>query len=133
MIVGTGVDIVKVERIRTSVARWGEKFAAKILTDNELRKFSSYKDGGAAYLSRQFAAKEAVSKALGTGMGAGISFSQIAIGRIESGAPIVDLAGPALERSNKLSITSWHISISDEKEYTIAFAVAEAAGKNNAN
>lgn len=125
MIVGTGVDIVKVQRIELSLDRWGDNFASKILTDEEMDKYHNRKSGRAGYLARQFAAKEAVSKALGTGMGAGIHFSQIAVGRLSTGAPVISLSGHAKERSEKLGIVYWHISISDEKEFAVAFAVAE--------
>ena len=125
MIVGTGIDIVRVERIENSLSRWGEKFAVKILTSDELDRFGSIDSGQAGYLARQFAAKEAVSKALGTGMGAGIHFSQIEIDRKPSGAPIVRLQGKAFERSEYLSVLHWHVSISDEKEFVVAFSIAE--------
>jgi holo-[acyl-carrier protein] synthase len=125
VIVGTGIDIVRVERIENSLSRWGEKFAVKILTSDELERFGSIDSGQAGYLARQFAAKEAVSKALGTGMGAGIHFSQIEIDRKPSGAPIVRLQGKAFERSEYLSILHWHVSISDEKEFVVAFSIAE--------
>ena len=125
MIVGTGIDIVRIERIEDSLGRWGDKFAAKILTSDEFRKFSGIGTGKAGYLARQFAAKEAVSKALGTGMRAGIHFSQIEIDRKPSGAPLVRLQGKAFERSEYLNVLHWHVSISDEKEYVVAFSVCE--------
>ena len=125
MIVGTGIDIVRVERIENSLSRWGEKFAVKILTSDEFERFVSIESGQAGYLARQFAAKEAVSKALGTGMGAGIHFSQIEIDRKPSGAPIVRLQGKAFERSEYLNVLHWHVSISDEKEFVVAFSIAE--------
>lgn len=130
MIVGTGVDIVKVQRIESSLNRWGDNFAGKILNVDELGKYHDYKSGQAGYLARQFAAKEAVAKALGTGMGAGVNFSQITVGRLSSGAPFVSLSGRARMRSEKLGINSWHVSISDEKEFAIAFVVAENSPDN---
>lgn len=125
MILGTGVDLVKVQRIRSSLDRWGDKFAEKILTVNELDKYHHYRSGRAGYLARQFAAKEAVSKALGSGMGAGIHFSQIEVGRRSTGAPFITLSGRASERGEKLGINCWHVSISDEQEFAVAFVVAE--------
>jgi holo-[acyl-carrier protein] synthase len=133
MIVGTGVDIVKVQRIESALNRWGDNFAAKILTVEELGQYHHYKSGRAGYLARQFAAKEAVAKALGTGMGAGTNFLQIAVGRIDSGAPVVSLLGRAKIRSEKLGVNSWHVSISDEKEFTVAFVVAENSPDNKKN
>jgi len=125
MVVGTGIDIVRVDRIKSSLTRWGDKFAAKILTVDEFKRYTGRKSGRAGYLARQFAAKEAVSKALGTGMGAGIHFSQIEIDRKPSGAPLVRLQGKAFERSEYLKVLHWHVSISDEKEFVVAFSIAE--------
>ena len=133
MIVGTGIDIVKVQRIESSLNRWGDNFAAKILNVEELGKFQRYKSGQAGYLARQFAAKEAVAKALGTGMGSGISFSQISVGRLSSGAPCVSLSGRARKRSEKLGINSWYVSIADQKEFAVAFVVAENSPDNQKN
>ena len=127
MVVGTGIDIVRVARIENSLSRWGDKFASKILTPDEFQRYQNkaQASGRAGYLARQFAAKEAVSKALGTGMGAGIHFSQIEIDRKSSGAPLVRLQGKALERSKTLEVLHWHVSISDEKEFVVAFSIAE--------
>jgi holo-[acyl-carrier protein] synthase len=133
MIVGTGVDIVKVQRIESALNRWGDNFAAKILTVEELGQYHHYKSARAGYLARQFAAKEAVAKALGTGMGAGTNFLKIAVGTIDSGAPVVSLSGRAKTRSENLGINNWHVSISDEKEFAVAFVVAENSPDNNKN
>ncbi len=130
-IVGTGVDIVRVDRIVSLVDRWGLRFARKILTPSELARFQSYTSKASAYLARQFAAKEAVAKALGTGMRAGVTFPQIGVERLKSGAPVIVLTGRAFERSKKLGIEQWHVSISDEKEYAVAFVVAESHGLVN--
>lgn len=121
MIVGIGVDLVSVVRIERSLNRWGERFAKKLLTDEELAQEIT-----PAYLSKQFAAKEAVSKALGTGMGAGVQFRQIEVLRKPSGLPIVTLYGAALDWAVNRGIVNWHLSISDEKDAAIAFAVAES-------
>ena len=125
MIVGTGIDIVRVGRIENSLSRWGERFAAKILNSDEFERFVGLGSDQAGYLARQFAAKEAVSKALGTGMGAGIHFSQIGIDRKPSGAPIVRLTGAAFDRSEYLNVLHWHVSISDEKDFVVASSIAE--------
>jgi len=125
VIVGTGIDIVRVDRIKNSLDRWGDKFASKILNADEFQRFISLHSGQAGYLARQFAAKEAVSKALGTGMGAGVHFSQIEIDRKQSGAPFVRLKGKAQQRSEYLNVLHWHVSISDEKEFVVAFSIAE--------
>ena len=124
MIVGTGTDIVEVSRIYRLVRRFGDRFAARILTERERRTDSDERQL-AAYLARQFAAKEAVSKALRSGMKNGVHFRSIEVTRQPDGAPVVTLLGGALDRAGRLGITDIHVSISDEKEYALAFAVAE--------
>ncbi len=125
MILGTGVDLVETARFISSEQRWGEKFARKILSASELDRYNKLGGGRVQYLARQFAAKEAVSKALGTGMGHGVHFTQITVGRHKSGAPFVELSGRAQTLAEKAGICRWHISISDEKQYGVAFAIAE--------
>ncbi len=119
-IVAVGVDIASQARIQKTFDRFGHRFINRILHPSELRETVS-----SAYLCRQFAAKEAVAKALGTGMGAGISFRQIVVLRKKSGAPFVEFHGAARERAEHLGIQHLHISLSDEKDHAVAFAVAE--------
>lgn len=122
MIVGIGTDIVEVERIQRSLTRFGERFMGKVLCAGEYRSLTGHRL--AAYLARQFSAKEAVSKALGTGMSSGVHFRNIEIARKESGAPLVRLTGEAKSRAEKLGITDIHISMSDERDYAIAYVIA---------
>jgi holo-[acyl-carrier protein] synthase len=126
MIKGVGTDLVDVARIQRSLDRFGERFARKILSETELAKFA--KQPTASFLAKRFAAKEAVSKALGTGMRAGVHFSMIEVGHKSSGQPTVVLYDMAAERAQVLEIDAWHISISDEKDHALAFVVAEQAG-----
>lgn len=122
MIVGIGTDIVEVRRIQNSLTRFGERFAGKILCAGERRPLEGSQL--AAYLARQFSAKEAVSKALGTGMSNGVHFKNIEITRRESGAPLVRLTGEAKSRAEELGIADIHISMSDERDYAIAYVIA---------
>lgn len=124
MIAGVGVDLVEITRIRHSLERFGERFARKILSSDELVRFADRPDQS-AWLAKRFAAKEAVAKALGTGMRAGVHFCQIEVSSKRSGAPVVTLSGAAEARANKLEVTNIHISISDEREHAIAFVVLE--------
>lgn len=126
MIAGIGVDIVETARIARSLTKWGDRFRDRILHPDELREYQST-SAAAAYLSRQFAAKEAVSKALGTGMRAGVHFRDIKVLREKGGAPVVELAGGAAKRASHLGIDNIHISISDEANYAIAYAIAESS------
>ena len=124
MIFGIGTDIVDVERIRKLGSL--EKFADKILSLNELEVFKSQIDEKkVTFLAKQFAAKEAVSKALGTGIGKDIRFNQIEILRNSDGKPYLNHDGIITTIFNDLGITKTHVSLSDEKEYVLAFVILE--------
>lgn len=122
MIVGTGVDIVDVRRIGKSIDRFGERFVNKILAEPEYSDLEGAEL--VSYLAKQFAAKEAVSKALGTGMGGGVHFHNILVLRGKYGAPFVELVDGAAKRAGRLGVTNLSISLSDEKDYAVAFVVA---------
>ena len=122
MILGVGIDIVDVRRIQRSLTRFGERFTDKVLCARERRSLSGRRL--AAYLARQFSAKEAVSKALGTGMRSGVHFRNIEIVREESGAPLVRLTGEAKSRAEDLGISDIHVSMSDERDYAISYVIA---------
>ena len=124
MIFGIGTDIVEVKRIRNLDSL--EKFADKILSLNELEVFKSQIDEKkVTFLAKQFAAKEAVSKALGTGIGKDIRFNQIEILRNSDGKPYLNHDGMITTIFNDLGITKTHVSLSDEKEYALAFVILE--------
>jgi holo-[acyl-carrier protein] synthase len=126
MIISVGTDLVKIARVEQALNRWGLRFVKKLLTSQEqLLLESRPKVNQGAFLAKQFAAKEAVCKALGTGMRQGVSFPAIEIPRNRYGTPWVKLSGAALARQNKLHISTWHLSISDESGYALAFVVAE--------
>tara|TARA_B100001540_G_scaffold112901_1_gene101208 strand:+ start:426 stop:803 length:378 start_codon:yes stop_codon:yes gene_type:complete len=124
MIFGIGTDIVDVERIRKLGSL--EKFADKILSLNELEVFKSQIDEKkVTFLAKQFAAKEAVSKALGTGIGKDVRFNQIEILRNSDGKPYLNHDGIITTILNDLGITKTHVSLSDEKKYVLAFVILE--------
>jgi len=125
MILGIGTDIVLVSRIRQSETRFGDRFAQKILAEIE---FSQYKRVSAPtyFLAKRFAAKEAVAKALGTGMRSGVTFKSIEIQHDRVGKPKVILWSGAAKMADSLGIKHWHISLSDEKDQALAFVVAES-------
>ena len=124
MIFGIGTDIVEVKRIRNLDSL--EKFADKILSLNELEVFKSQIDEKkVTFLAKQFAAKEAVSKALGTGIGKDITFNQIEILRNSDGKPYLNHDGMITTIFNDLGITKTHVSLSDEKKYALAFVILE--------
>ncbi len=124
MIFGIGTDVVEVTRIKDSIAEFGDVFARRILAESELESYlqSQIK---ARFLAKRFAAKEAFSKALGTGLRAPATLQNIAVSHDDLGKPILVLA-PVLQAfldSKKISKT--HISISDEKNLAAAFVILE--------
>ena len=126
MIKGIGADLTDRRRIQRAYDRFGDRFVAKVLCAPEITMFQSMRDGKrVAYLAKQFAAKESVVKALGTGFSQGIALHQIEITRRPTGAPAVNLEGRALARATELGISTWSISISDDGDYALAFVTAE--------
>jgi len=124
MIFGIGTDLIKITRIKNINSL--EKFALKILSKNELDLFNSLSnDKKITFISKQFAGKEAFSKALGTGISAGIRFKEIEILRDEKGKPIFTAINSLKSFMLNLGITRTHISITDEREYAMAFAILE--------
>lgn len=123
MIAGVGIDMVDSRRIADALARFGDRFIQRILVDAELRP-GLEGDRLTAYLARQFAAKEAISKALGTGMRQGIHFRNLVVTRDTLGAPRVSLEDEAAQRAAAIGISQVHLSISDEAPYAIAYALA---------
>lgn len=121
MVVGIGTDIVQVSRIKEAFERQGERFAQRILCPNELRLFNEQQQS-MPYLAKRFAAKEAASKALGTGIGE-ISWQDMEISNDQKGAPKLDFTGPAKEQMASMGATHIAISLSDERDYAVAFVV----------
>jgi holo-[acyl-carrier protein] synthase len=124
MILGIGIDIIEVSRIQSSHERFGERFLNRILLPNEISYCLSYKAPG-PFLAVRFAAKEAISKAFGTGIGAQLGWQDMEVGRKESGEPFVILH----ERGRKLLQArggrSVLISLSHTQNYAAAVAVLE--------
>jgi holo-[acyl-carrier protein] synthase len=125
---GVGTDLVTIARIAQVLERHGERFQRRILHPGELAR---QRDSDAAMLARSlaksFAAKEAVAKALGTGFRNGVSWVDIEIDRDELGKPIVRLHGAALARAKSLGGGQLWLSLSDEQEQVLAFAVLAAS------
>jgi holo-[acyl-carrier protein] synthase len=126
MIFGIGTDIVEVTRIEASINQFGDEFAKRILADSE---FSSYLKSQIKprFLAKRFAAKEAFSKALGTGLRAPCTFQNIAVSHDDLGKPILRLADELQAFLTTKNITQTHISVSDEKNLAAAFVVLETA------
>jgi holo-[acyl-carrier protein] synthase len=118
-----GVDIVEVLRIKTLVERFGKRFLDRIYTERELDICKNI----SARLASRFAGKEAVMKALGTGI-RGISWREIEISAEPGGKPVVNLYGKAWVKAKSLGLKSLAISLSDTDELSIAFVVGEIKG-----
>lgn len=124
MIYGIGTDIVEVARIEDSLARFGNAFAMRILSEREMQEFAQ-SHTQARFLAKRFAAKEAFAKALGTGIRAPATFENIAVAHDDLGKPVLDIA-PALQPYlDSKGIRYMHLSISDEKSLAAAFVVLE--------
>ena len=120
MIFGIGTDIVRIQRMADSLERHGDKFAERILSADELKAYHE-SDNGARYLAKRFAAKEATSKAMGTGFRDGLSLKEISVANDETGKPVLFFSGHAEEFMKKNNISESHISLADEQEYAVAF------------
>jgi len=124
MIIGTGIDVIEVDRIRQSIKRHGDRFVGRVYSPEEAeycRRMSSWPK----HFAGRFAAKEAIAKALGTGIAGGVRCRDIIIGNDGNGRPRVELHGRALELSQELGIISWHVSISHCEICAVASAIAE--------
>jgi holo-[acyl-carrier protein] synthase len=118
-----GIDLIEVERIETIIAGYGERFLTRVFTEQELRHCR----GQSHQLAARFAAKEAVSKALGTGLQHrdGVNWRDIEIASDARGKPIVRLTGAAARRAAQLNLRNFAISLSHTREHAIAMVVAE--------
>jgi len=121
MVVGIGTDIVQISRIKEAFERQGERFAQRILCPNELALFNG-KNQSIPYLAKRFAAKEAASKALGTGIGV-VSWQDLEISNDQNGAPVLTFTGSAQEQMVSMGASQISISLSDEQDYAVAFVV----------
>jgi len=122
-VIGVGVDIIEVARIRASLDRHGERFHRRICTEGEATYCTKMRDP-APFFAARFAAKEAVSKALGTGIGAQCTWLDIEVRRKASGEPFIVLHGAGAETAKRLGIARVMISLSHTENYATAQAVA---------
>ena len=129
MILGIGTDLANIERIEATLARFGDRFRNRVFTDMEQRKAESRKDVAGTYAKR-WAAKEACSKALGTGLRMGISWRDMAVSNLPSGQPIMHLTGWAALRLAEMTPPGHeaivHVTLTDDHPWAQAFVVIEA-------
>jgi len=124
MILGTGIDLIEVARIAASLEKFGDRLVNRILLPDELAYCRSHKNP-APFLAARFAAKEAVSKAFGTGIGAALGWQDIEVRRQESGAPFVVLHGRGQELFAARGARQLHLSLTHTEHYAAATAVLE--------
>ncbi len=123
MIYGIGIDVVELDRIERAIERQGEAFLAKLFTGTEREYCQRQRRPGLHYAAR-FAAKEAVSKALGTGIGGKVGWLEVEVLRSESGAPRVEFHGAARDFLVSKGISEVQVSLSHARDYAAANAVA---------
>lgn len=123
MIIGIGVDIVSIARLQRMHERYGERLLERLLAVSERSELGERRGEPGAFLAKRFAAKEAFSKALGTGIRSGVRLCDIEVTHSELGKPGIRLWERTLEISQSLGVRDIHLSLADEREYAIAQVV----------
>jgi holo-[acyl-carrier protein] synthase len=127
-VIGTGVDLVECARIERSIDRFGDRFLHRVFTKGEIEYSMSMKFP-ARHLAARFAAKEAVSKAFGTGIGKAMGWRDIDIQKKPSGEPFLVLSGPAQELAKKRGVTRGLITLSHTEHHAMASVVLEGTDR----
>lgn len=129
MILGIGTDLCNIERIAGTLERFGDRFRSRVFTPAEIAKAEARADVAGTYAKR-WAAKEACSKALGTGLRMGISWKDMAVTNLPTGQPVMALTGWAAERLHSLTPPGHsavvHVTLTDDHPWAQAFVVIEA-------
>lgn len=130
MIIGLGSDLCNIERIQNSVDRFGDRFLGRVFTDVERAKAARRPHTIAGTLAKRFAAKEAFSKAVGTGFKAGVFMKDIGVVNAPSGAPTLELTGGARARLDAMipegHLPRIHLTLTDDHPWAQAFVIIEA-------
>ena len=133
MIIGIGSDLCNIERIQASLDRFGERFENRVFTDRERAKAARRPHTKAGTLAKRFAAKEAFSKAVGTGFKAGVFMKDIGVVNAPSGAPTLALTGGAKARLDALTpdghVARVHLTLTDDHPWAFAMVMIEAVPK----
>ncbi|MCF2905741.1 holo-ACP synthase [Octadecabacter sp. CECT 8868] len=129
MILGIGSDLANIERIQGTLDRFGDRFRNRVFTEVEQQKAERRKDVAGTYAKR-WAAKEACSKALGTGLQMGISWKDMAVSNLRTGQPVMEVTGWAKERLETMTPEGHeaiiHVTLTDDHPWAQAFVVIEA-------
>ena len=130
MIIGIGSDLCNIERIQNSLDRFGNRFLQRVFTEREQAKATQRPFTAAGTLAKRFAAKEAFSKAVGTGFKRGVFMKDIGVFNLPSGAPTLQLTGGAAERLDALTPPGHamrvHLTMTDDHPWAQAFVILEA-------
>jgi holo-[acyl-carrier protein] synthase len=126
VIYGVGTDIIEVPRIEAALGRFGERFAQRILCEPELARFRSHRQP-VYYLAKRFAAKEAFTKALGTGIHAPANWHGVWVSNLRSGKPVLQFSAPLAALMKQRGVGGAHVSLSDQKDVAMATVILECA------
>jgi len=126
MIYGIGTDIIEIARIEAALARFGTRFARRILCAPELARFAAHRQP-VNYLAKRFAAKEAFTKALGTGIHAPANWHGVWVGNLRSGKPVLEFSPSLTALMRQRGVGAAHVSLSDEKAFAMATVILECA------
>lgn len=126
MIYGIGTDVVEIARVEKALGRWGERFAERILCAPELDRFRNHRQP-VSYLAKRFAAKEAFTKALGTGIRAPANWHGLWVTNHRSGKPQLEFSQPLSALLSARGIIRAHVSLSDERGVAVATVILECA------
>ena len=128
MIYGIGTDICDIRRIRASLEKHGERFAQKVLSDNEMNTYRTrserWPERGVRFVATRFSAKEAFSKAIGMGMRIPMTWRLCEVAKLPSGQPTIVLHGVLKEWFEAQGLTA-HVSVSDESDYATSYVIVE--------
>ena len=129
MILGIGTDLANIERIQRALDRFGDRFRNRVFTEHEQKRAERMQNPAAVYAKR-WAAKEACSKALGTGLRMGIAWRDMSVTNLETGQPVMHVTGWAQERLNEMIPEGYdaviHVTLTDDHPWAQAFVVIEA-------
>jgi holo-[acyl-carrier protein] synthase len=126
VIIGIGTDLCEIGRVQRALDRHGERFARKILIESELDRFRQHRKP-AAYLAKRFAAKEAFSKAMGTGIHFPVNWHNVSVKNGRSGRPMLQFSAPLEVLLRRRGVTATHLSLTDEVGMACAFVVLEGS------
>jgi holo-[acyl-carrier protein] synthase len=125
MLIGTGVDLIEIERIATSIERYGVRFLRRVYTEQEIA-YCSRKRSSAESFAARFAAKEAGAKALGTGISRGVTWNEFEVGREPGGRPVLELRGRAERLARELGVRTISLSLTHTDSLAMASVVMES-------